>query len=167
MNSAMRPISSGILYVEYEPFFYPLDIASDWNRIYGRRGFTQYQFVLPKSGSRDGFKRILRTIAESGEGSFLAVLKLFGTQEGMLSFPQEGYTLALDFAVTPSALQLFERLDAMVMENGGRLYLTKDVRMGKESFEKGYPAHTEFRAVKQRIDPSHRFISLQSQRIGL
>lgn len=154
-------------YVEYEPFFYPLDIATDWNRIYGKRGFTQYQFVLPKRASREGFKSILRTIAESGEGSFLAVLKLFGKQEGMLSFPQEGYTLALDFAITPSTLRLFERLDAMVQENGGRLYLTKDVRMGRESFERGYPAAPTFRSIKHRVDPAHRFISLQSQRIGL
>jgi FAD/FMN-containing dehydrogenase len=153
-------------FIEYEPFFYPLDFVSDWNRIYGKRGFTQYQFVLPKSASRESFKMILREIAESGEGSFLAVLKLFGTQDGVLSFPQEGYTLALDFPITPSALKLFERLDAMVTDNGGRLYLTKDVRMGKGSFEKGYPKASDFHSVKMKYDPSGRFQSLQSKRIG-
>lgn len=154
-------------FVDYEPFFYPLDFVSDWNRIYGKRGFTQYQFVLPLTAPRDGFKKIVREIAENGEGSFLAVLKLFGKQEGILSFPQEGYTLALDFAVTPSSLQLFERLDAMVMELGGRLYLTKDVRMGKEAFERGYEKVQTFRSIKQQFDPGNKFRSLQSRRIGL
>lgn len=154
-------------FIEYEPFFYPLDFVSDWNRIYGKRGFTQYQFVLPKSASRESFKNILREIAGSGEGSFLAVLKLFGTQNGVLSFPQEGYTLALDFPITPSALKLFERLDAMVTDHGGRIYLTKDVRMGKESFEKGYPKAADFHSVKKKYDPTGRFQSLQSKRIGI
>jgi len=154
-------------FVDFEPFFYPLDFVANWNRIYGKRGFTQYQFVLPHSVPRDGFKKILRTIAENGEGSFLAVLKLFGKQEGMLSFPQEGYTLALDFAITPTSMQLFEQLDAMVLELGGRLYLTKDVRMGKAAFEQGYANVQTFRDVKQQYDPTKRFQSLQSKRIGL
>jgi FAD/FMN-containing dehydrogenase len=154
-------------YVDYEPFFYPLDFVANWNRIYGKRGFTQYQFVLPKSASRDSFKKILRVIAESGEGSFLAVLKLFGKQEGILSFPQEGYTLALDFAVTPTTLRLFERLDAMVLENGGRLYLTKDVRMNAEAFQKGYAKSDFFRTVKRSVDPGNKFESVQSKRLGI
>lgn len=155
-------------FVEYEPFFYPLDFVSDWNRIYGKRGFTQYQFVIPKEGSREGLRKILTAIAESGEGSFLAVLKLFGKQEGMLSFPKEGYTLALDFAITPAALALFARLDAMVNEFGGRLYLTKDVRMERAMFDEGYKQGTEaFRRMKHRVDPERKFQSLQSKRIGL
>jgi FAD/FMN-containing dehydrogenase len=154
-------------FVEYEPFFYPLDFVTDWNKIYGKRGFTQYQFVLPKSASRDGFKKILRTIAESGEGSFLAVLKLFGKQEGMLSFPQEGYTLALDFPMKSSTLGLFERLDAMVTEHGGRIYLTKDVRMQKASFDRGYANSVRFKEIKRNYDPKEKFQSLQSQRVGL
>ncbi|NUN70627.1 MAG: FAD-binding oxidoreductase, partial [Bacteroidetes bacterium] len=155
-------------FVEYEPFFYPLDFVGEWNRIYGKRGFTQYQFVLPKESSREGLRKILTAIAGSGEGSFLAVLKLFGKQEGMLSFPKEGYTLALDFAITPAALALFPRLDALVDEYGGRLYLTKDVRMERGMFEKGYAHGTEaFRRIKHRVDPGRKFQSMQSKRIGL
>ncbi|MEW5799718.1 MAG: FAD-binding oxidoreductase, partial [Bacteroidota bacterium] len=124
--------SSGDSIVDYEPFFYPLDTILEWNKIYGKRGFTQYQFVMPKNNSAAGLRIILQRISESGEGSFLAVLKLFGKQEGMLSFPQEGYTLALDFPLTPKAFALFGELDEIVTQYGGRLYLTKDVRMKKE-----------------------------------
>lgn len=153
--------------VEYEPFFYPLDIIGHWNKIYGKRGFTQYQFVLPKESSREGMKKILTKISNSGMGSFLAVLKLFGNQNGMLSFPREGFTLALDFPITDGTLSLLNELDAMVSDHGGRLYLSKDARMSKELFEKGYSAVTKFRAVKHRIDPSMKFRSMQSKRIGL
>lgn len=154
-------------FVEYEPFFYPLDKILEWNKIYGKRGFTQYQFVLPKRSSADGLKIILKRISKSGEGSFLAVLKLFGKQEGMLSFPQEGYTLALDFPLTQKALQLFAELDEIVNSHGGRLYLTKDVRMNRGVFEKGYANLTQFLAVKKKYDPNKKFLSLQSRRVGI
>jgi len=153
--------------VEYEPFFYPLDRILGWNRIYGKRGFTQYQFVLPKNKSYEGLKTVLNRIAESGEGSFLAVLKLFGQQNGILSFPQEGYTLALDFPLTEKALSLFTELDAIVTSYGGRLYLTKDVRMKKEVFERGYPLLPQFLDIKRKYDPQKKFLSLQSRRIGI
>lgn len=153
--------------VEYEPFFYPLDMILQWNRIYGKRGFTQYQFVLPKSSSAEGLKSILKRISESGEGSFLAVLKLFGKQEGMLSFPQEGYTLALDFPITQKTFELFTNLDEIVTQSGGRLYLTKDVRMKKETFVKGYGQLPQFLDVKKKYDPQKKFLSLQSRRVGI
>ena len=153
--------------VEYEPFFYPLDFIANWNKIYGKRGFTQYQFVLPKESSREGLKKILTRIAQSGEGSFLAVLKLFGQQSGILSFPREGFTLALDFPITPTTLVLFDELDAMVADFGGRIYLSKDVRMSKELFAKGYSAASQFRDIKKQFDPLFKFRSLQSKRIGL
>lgn len=158
---------NGDSFVEYEPFFYPLDGIRSWNRIYGRRGFTQYQFVVPRNGAAALLRRILSRIAESGEGSFLAVLKLFGRQEGMLSFPMEGYTLALDFAMTPEALRLFTELDTLVTENGGRLYLTKDVRMNRETFERGYAKAARFKEVKRSVDPHGKFLSLQSRRVGI
>lgn len=154
-------------FVEYEPFFYPLDIISDWNRIYGKRGFTQYQFVLPKYSSREGLKKILRRISDSGEGSFLAVLKLFGKQDGILSFPQEGFTLALDFAISPITLNLFNELDILVHEFGGRLYLSKDVRMPKETFDQGYVHRKKFQMLKKKFDKRNKFQSFQSKRIGL
>lgn len=154
-------------FVEYEPFFYPLDIIGDWNRMYGKRGFTQYQFVLPKETSNEGLKKILAKISSSGEGSFLAVLKLFGKQEGMLSFPQEGFTLALDFAISPTTLKLFNELDVLVNEFGGRLYLSKDVRMTKDMFEKGYSHSNIFSLQKKKYDALQKFQSLQSKRIGI
>jgi decaprenylphospho-beta-D-ribofuranose 2-oxidase len=159
--------SSKDSFVEYEPFFYPLDIIGDWNKIYGKRGFTQYQFVLPKESSNKGLHKLLTKIAESGEGSFLAVLKLFGKQEGMLSFPKEGFTLALDFAISPTTMKLFNELDSLVTDYGGRLYLTKDVRMSKEVFDKGYPNIEKFSLIKKKYDAEQKFQSLQSKRIGL
>lgn len=153
--------------IGYDTFFYPLDAIHNWNRIYGKRGFTQYQFVLPKETSKEGLKRILDVIAASGQGSFLAVLKLFGKQDDLLSFPKEGYTLALDFPITPTLFELFEELDRLVLEHEGRLYLTKDVRMDAAMMEKGYDKLEEFKAIKEQMDKRSLFHSLQSKRVGL
>lgn len=115
-------------FVDYESFFYPLDIVNDWNKIYGKSGFIQYQIVIPKARGKEGMRKILETIALSGNGSFLAVLKLFGKNnpEAYNSFPMEGYTLALDFKVNSELKSLVEKLDQIVEEFGGRIYLTKD-----------------------------------------
>ena len=157
--------------VSYNTFFYPLDSIHNWNRIYGKRGFTQYQVVLPKETSAIGLPKILQTIAESGQGSFLAVLKLFGEQpafDGNISFPMAGYTLALDFPITKKLFPLLDRLDAITLECGGRHYLTKDCRLSAEAFRRGYgPALDAFLAIKKRLDPEGRFISLQARRLGL
>ncbi|MDO9454430.1 MAG: FAD-binding oxidoreductase [Stagnimonas sp.] len=135
----------------YEPFFYPLDNLRDWNRIYGARGFHQYQCVLPPEDSAAGVQAMLAEIGRSGRGSFLAVLKTFGDRAavGMLSFPMPGVTLALDFANTgPDLERLFRRLDAIVSQAGGRLYLAKDSRMPRTLFEAGYPRLSEFHAYR-------------------
>lgn len=153
--------------IGYDTFFYPLDAIHNWNRIYGKRGFTQYQFVLPKATSKEGLKRILDVIAASGQGSFLAVLKLFGKQDDLLSFPKEGYTLALDFPITPTLFELFEELDRLVLVYDGRLYLTKDVRMDAAMMGKGYEKLEEFKTIKEKVDPRSLFHSLQSKRVGL
>lgn len=115
-------------YVDYETFFYPLDVVNDWNKIYGKKGFIQYQMVIPKEKGKEGMRRILETIAKSGNGSFLAVLKLFGKNnpQAYNSFPIEGYTLALDFKVNSKLKNLVADLDKIVEEFGGRIYLTKD-----------------------------------------
>lgn len=115
-------------FVDYETFFYPLDVLNEWNKIYGKKGFIQYQMVIPKERGKEGMKKILETIANSGNGSFLAVLKLFGKNnpEAYNSFPIEGYTLALDFKVNSQLKKLVEKLDDIVEEYGGRIYLTKD-----------------------------------------
>ncbi len=133
----------------YLPYFYPLDNLLEWNRMYGPRGFYQYQSVVPKAVSGDATRAMLAAIADSGTGSFLAVLKMCGdiASPGMLSFPMAGATLALDF---PNAgartARLFERLDAIVREAGGRIYAAKDARMPASLFAQGYPRLTEFLA---------------------
>lgn len=154
--------------VDIDTFFYPLDAINNWNRIYGKGGFTQYQFILPKEKSYQGLEKILGTIANSGKGSFLAVLKLYGkANENYLSFPMEGYSLALDFKIEPGLFELLDRLDEIVLEYGGRIYLTKDVRVSKETFEKGYPDIEKFREFRKENGMSEKFASLQSKRVGI
>ncbi|MDQ2987454.1 MAG: FAD-binding protein, partial [Armatimonadota bacterium] len=131
----------------YESFFYPLDNLLEWNRMYGPRGFFQYQSVVPRKVGRDAVQAMLAETARSGDGSFLTVLKTFGNRQpvGMMSFPQPGVTLALDFPNNGSRTEeLFERLDAIVREAGGRIYLAKDARMPRDLFEAGYPRLNEF-----------------------
>ncbi|QGZ60810.1 FAD-binding oxidoreductase [Paraburkholderia acidisoli] len=138
---------AGRALAHYEPFFYPLDSISDWNRMYGPKGFYQYQSVVPRAAGFEATQAMLGEIAKSGNGSFLAVLKTFGNRYpvGMLSFPQPGVTLALDFPNQgASTLALFERLDAIVREAGGRIYPAKDARMPRDLFEAGYPALADF-----------------------
>src|SRR5690606_27459170 len=120
--------------VDYERFFYPLDVVENWNKIYGKKGFIQYQMVIPKENGKEGMRKILETIAEDGSGSFLAVLKLFGknSPQAYNSFPMEGYTLALDFRMTSKLKNLVQKLDEIVEQYGGRIYLSKDV-MSKPS----------------------------------
>ncbi len=133
--------------VHYESFFYPLDNLLEWNRMYGPKGFYQYQSVVPREGGQAVVHAMLQEIGRSGEGSFLAVLKTFGDHQpvGMLSFPQPGVTLALDFPNKGvPTLKLFERLDAIVREARGRIYLAKDARMPRDLFEAGYPRLAEF-----------------------
>jgi decaprenylphospho-beta-D-ribofuranose 2-oxidase len=154
--------------VHLEDFFFPLDKISNWNRLYGRKGFTQYQLVLPQAASLAGLKKILGEIGESGLGSFLAVLKLFGPEnENYLSFPLAGYTLALDFKIEPNLFPLLKRLDQMVLDYGGRLYLTKDVRMSPTVFQQGYPRWREFMELREQYGMQEKFNSLQSKRLGL
>lgn len=131
----------------YESFFYPLDNLLEWNRMYGPKGFYQYQCVVPRAVQTPAIEALLGEIARSGDGSFLAVLKTFGNRvaPGMLSFPRSGVTLALDFPNHgPRTQRLFERLDAIVSEAGGRIYPAKDARMPRELFEAGYPRLNEF-----------------------
>jgi len=154
--------------VDVDSFFYPLDAIGHWNRIYGRKGFTQYQFILPKARSFDGLKQILELIAESGQGSFLAVLKLYGpANENYLSFPLEGYSLALDFKINSKVFALLDNLDEIVVDSDGRIYLTKDARVCREVFERGYPKVDAFRKLRRDCQLDQRFQSLQSQRLGL
>ncbi len=142
-----RPLSAQSKLEHYEPFFYPLDSIDKWNRIYGPKGFYQYQCVLPFANGKDGMETILKLIGQSGQGSFLAVLKTFGNirSPGMLSFPRPGITLALDFPNKGEAThRLFSKLDQVVADSGGALYPAKDARMPGELFRSGFPAWAEF-----------------------
>ncbi|MBX7143044.1 MAG: FAD-binding oxidoreductase [Oligoflexia bacterium] len=140
--------------VHYEPFFYPLDAVLDWNRIYGRRGFFQFQCVLPPTAGKTALSDMLREIVASGNGSFLAVLKEFGDlpSPGMMSFPRPGVTLCLDFANHGEKTAcMMKRLDAMTREFGGAMYPAKDAWMTADNFRRYFPCWQEF---SKFIDPA-------------
>jgi FAD/FMN-containing dehydrogenase len=149
-----QPVKPQGALTHYVPYFYPLDAIQDWNRIYGRQGFYQYQCVIPPEQAKAAMAALLDTIAKRGEGSFLAVLKTFGSKPslGMLSFPRPGTTLALDFPNRgESTLRLLADLDAIVNEAGGTLYPGKDARMPASLFQSGYP---EWQAFSEYVDPN-------------
>lgn len=153
---------------DVDQYFYPLDTLLEWNRIYGRTGFVQYQCVLPLDASREGLTELLSVAAREGSASFLAVLKLMGRGSfGHLSFPMEGYTLTLDFPATLATLRLLDRFDAIVGACGGRLYLAKDARTSPLMIEAGDPKLAAFREVRRRYGLNQRFCSAQSARLGL
>ena len=154
--------------VDFNSFFYPLDRINNWNRLYGKNGFCQYQFILPKSTSFEGLKEVLETIANSSKGSFLAVLKLYGkANANYLSFPLEGYSLALDFKIEKGLFTLLERLDKIILKYKGRIYLAKDARVSKAVFECGYSQIDKFRALRKKYKMHEKFNSLQSQRLNI
>jgi FAD/FMN-containing dehydrogenase len=152
----------------YEGFFYPLDKINHWNRGYGRRGFAQYQFVIPFEDGARRLRDILKAIQSSGELPFLNVLKRFGKESGgLLSFPREGYTLAIDFPIRANTVVVLRRLDAMVLDAGGRIYLGKDATVEASTFRAMYPALPRWLDLKARFDPRHVFTSDLGRRVGL
>ena len=159
--------AAGEALVDWEGYFYPLDAVADWNRIYGRRGFVQFQCVLPPDTARAGLAALLEATAAAGQGSFLAVLKRLGAEDRPLSFPMEGYTLALDFPVRPATLALLDRLDRIVLEHGGRFYLAKDARMSAETLGATDPRFARFAGLRRERGWHERFASLQSERLGI
>jgi FAD/FMN-containing dehydrogenase len=154
---------------EIDDFFYPLDRVLHWNRIYGRRGFVQYQVVFPHATARAGLVELLERLSASKRPSFLAVLKAMGPAgEGMLSFPFAGQTLSLDLPNTgPDLLEFLNGLDEVVLRHGGRVYLAKDARMSAATAARMYPGLRQFLDVKRRIDPNGRFASSLSRRLGV
>ena len=162
----------------HDAFFYPLDAIGDWNRMYGKRGFVQYQCVIPQPTAFDGIASLLQELSGSGRPSFLAVLKRLGAQnKGLLSFPMAGYTLALDLPIRSEKLlaghpdeglfALLDKLDRIVLQHGGRVYLAKDARLAAESFRAMYPRYEEWLKIKRALDPQNMFGSSLSRRLKI
>lgn len=157
---------TGVQLVDWDGYFYPLDAVLGWNRIYGRRGFAQFQCVLPLDRSETGISALLAEIAKAGSGSFLAVLKRFGKQDSAFSFPMEGYTLALDFPVNAKTLALLERLDQIALAYGGRFYLAKDSRMSAATLRASDRRVADFHALRDARGFTGRFRSAQAERLA-
>ncbi len=152
----------------FEGFFHPLDGIKNWNRLYGRKGFLQYQCMVPEGElAASQLRKILEMIQESGQFSFLAVIKYHGEQRGLMSFSIPGFSLALDFPHNNAVLALLERLDDYVCEIGGRVYLAKDARLSKTHFERMYEKYLpEWRKMVRMLDPQGKYASLMAERLG-
>ena len=158
---------AGTALVDWDRYFYPLDAIEGWNRLYGRRGFVQFQCALPLPAARAGLDALLRHIAARGAGSFLAVLKRFGAQDSRLSFPMEGYTLALDFPRNSESLNLMQTLDRITSDHGGRFYLAKDARLDAATLHATDPRWSDFAAMRRKTGLARAFASAQSERLAL
>jgi decaprenylphospho-beta-D-ribofuranose 2-oxidase len=148
-------------------YFYPLDGVRRWNRLYGPKGFVQYQFGVPAEAGEEVLRQALEGSRRAGHPGSLIVLKRMGEEAGMLSFPMPGWMLAMDIPVRAGLFEHLDRLDAVVAEAGGRFYLAKDGRMSAETFRRTTPGYEAWLEVKRRVDPEGRFRSLQSWRLGI
>ncbi len=154
--------------VAYDRFLYPLDAINGWNRLYGRRGFHQFQCLLPEANSRNALRSILETCVGSRAASFLGVLKTMGQEgTGLLSFGGRGHTLALDFPARPGIGDLLTRLERMVLDHGGRIYAAKDSHLSAANFAAMYPKLPEFRAILAEVDPERRMMSDLARRLDI
>ena len=149
-----------------EPFFYPLDALQNWNRAYGPKGFTQHQAIIPREAGPAALRHFLDTLTAASAASFLCVLKDCGAEgQGMLSFPRPGTSIAVDLPVRPDTPQVIARLNAVVIEVGGRIYLTKDRYTTPQDYAAMDPRLEGFLEVRRRWDPALRFRSAQSVRV--
>ena len=153
--------------VPWHSYFFPLDGLRDWNRLYGARGFLQHQCVVPQAQAHAVLSEILDRVARLGSASPLAVLKQLGRGDGLMSFPMEGYTLALDLPANAKSFALLDAIDPLVAAAGGRLYLAKDARQSRTTFEAGYPGLSAFRALRRDLGIERATASHLSLRLGL
>lgn len=153
--------------VDWNSYFYPLDRLLNWNKLYGKKGFMQFQCVLPEASSREGLQALLSRLGEAKCGTFLSVLKKMGPEERKFSFPMQGYTLCLDFPVNSKTLALMEELDQITIEHEGRLYLAKDSRMSAKTFQASESRADAFRSERTAWQMDQAFASTQSERLGL
>lgn len=150
-----------------QDFFFPLDRIHDWNKLYGKQGFMQFQCVVPPP-KLDALKRMLEKIAHSGLASPLAVIKRMGPDSaGLMSFPMEGYTLAVDFRTSPKASKLIAELEAMTAEAGGRVYLAKDATLEAKHLPAMYPNLSKFAAAANKADPDGVFETNLTRRLKI
>jgi decaprenylphospho-beta-D-ribofuranose 2-oxidase len=162
------PAEGRLRQVPVGQFLYPLDAIHGWNRIYGKRGFYQFQCVVPFTDGAAVLRELLQVIAASQQASFLAVLKRMGAgRSGFLSFPMPGYTLALDFPRKAGVEALYARLCEITLKAGGRVYLGKDALLSAEAFRQMYPEFGEFRAALKEVDPEGRMQSGMAKRLRL
>ena len=166
-----RKYSAGWLekIVDFDGFFHPLDSLKLWNRMYGKNGFFQYQFILPETDDVESkLSEILSFIQESGHFSFLAVIKYHGEHQGMLSFPMRGYSVALDFPNNTKVRHLQNELNRKIADMEGRIYLAKDALLTECLFEKMYVNELpNWRRIIKKIDPDNKFNSLMSTRLNM
>lgn len=154
----------GLKLLRYAPYFFPLDGVAEWNRLWGPRGFVQFQFVVP---AQSGLEKVWRHLQKAPARSFLTVLKRLGLQRGPLAFSGPGWTLAIDLPATPPVRHFLRRLTDLVLAEGGRIYLTKDSLLWPEQFRVAYPDWEAFLALKASVDPDYRLRSDLSRRLGL
>ena len=148
-------------------FYQVLDLFGDWNRVYGSRGFLQYQFLVP-FGAEEALRRLVQRIGGSRHSSGLNVLKRFGAgNQAPLSFPQPGWTVTVDFPIAPGLHRFCDELDGLVLAAGGRLYLAKESRTTGATFKRGYPRFDEWRKVRDAADPEGVFVSAMARRLEL
>jgi decaprenylphospho-beta-D-ribofuranose 2-oxidase len=162
------PARERVRRISYDRFLYPLDAISSWNRLYGRRGFHQFQCLLPEANSRKALRSILETCVGSRAASFLGVLKTMGQEgTGLLSFGGRGHTLALDFPARAGIGDLLTRLERMVLDNGGRIYVAKDSHLSAAAFAAMYPGLAQFRSTLAEVDPEQRMVSDLARRLDI
>lgn len=151
----------------FDEFFHPLDKYSDWNKLYGPKGFLQYQFIIPEGNDVAAqIQHILQLIQNAGQFSYLAVIKCHAAHEGLMSFSMKGFSVALDFANTKKVHELLKQLDEEILKYGGRVYLAKDARMSAETFQRMYASQlSEWRQILQSIDPERKINSAIARRL--